>query len=358
MSQQALGLIDSYSFRQNREYWWPGNGSPYEEISHLPPNHWLDLGTRQVRRYWPWENLPERPLEDIVVKSAANLRGLIESAAKRFELAQSITAGWDSRLMLAASKNVAQRISYLTVRQIGMRETHPDISVPARLLPRLGLKHHVVGASLLTDPDFVRTFKTNVTLAHDHYAPDAYSILKYYGLRRAVISGGVSEIVRDPTVGTERSVRGSISPSEMSEELYRTGNNPFAIREIENWLSGIGNIYNVDLDTIFFWEQREGNWLAGNQLEFDSAWQEIIIPYNCRGLLIDMLSVREHDRKHPKNLLFRELIRNLWPDVLLEPINPHKNNTHLMMLKSKLRKQIKRLLLRIPQVRNRVEGRG
>jgi hypothetical protein len=107
----------------------------------------------------------------------------------------------------------------------------------------------------------------------------------------------------------------------------------------------------VDLDTIFFWEQRVGNWLAGNQTEFDTAWQEIIIPYNCRNLLIDMLSVRERDRRHPRNLLFQKLIMNLWPDVLQEPINPHK--TRLMALKRMFRIQIKRILLRIPQVRKR-----
>ncbi len=356
MSPEALELINSYHFRQNQEYWWPGDGSPYAEICHLLPNHWLDLGTRQVHRYWPDGNLAERPLDEIIDKAAATLRGLLASAANRFELAQSITAGWDSRLLLAASKDIAHRISYMTVRQMDMRESHADISVPARLLRRLGLDHHVVRSSLHTDPDFIQMFKANVTLAHDHYAPDANAILKYYGLRKAVISAGVSEIVRDPTIGTERSVRSRITSEEMSVELYNTGYNPYAIREIEKWFSGIGNICNVDLDTIFYWEQRVGNWLAGNQLEFDSAWQEIVIPYNCRSLLIDMLSVRERDRRHPKNLLFQKLIMNLWPEVLQEPINPHK--TRLMALKRAFRIQIKRLLLRIPQVRKWFSARG
>lgn len=351
MNPEALELINSYHFRKNQEYWWPGDGSPYAEICHLLPNHWLDLGARQVHRYWPDGNLAERPLDEVIETAAATLRGLLASAANRFELAQSITAGWDSRLLLAASKDIAHRISYMTVRQMTMRENYADLSVPAKLLRRLGLDHHVVRSSLLTDPDFIQTFKANVTLAHDHYAPDALAILKYYGLRRAVISAGVSEIVRDPYIGTERSVRNRITPAEMSAELYNTGYNPFAIREIGKWLSGIGNIHNVDLDTIFFWEQRVGNWLAGNQTQFDTAWQEIIIPYNCRNLLIDMLSVRERDRKHPRNLLFQKLIMNLWPDVLQEPINPHK--TRLMALKRKFRIHMKRFLLRIPQVRKR-----
>jgi hypothetical protein len=348
MSQEALELIGSYAFRQNREYWWPGDGSPYAEISHLLPNHWLDLGTGQVRRYWPEGNLAERPLEEVIEKIAASLRGMLASAANRFELTLAITAGWDSRLVLAASKDIAHRISYMTVRQMGMRDNHPDISVPARLLPRLGLEHHVVRASLILDPDFIGTFKANATLAHDHYIPDAQAILKFYGLRKAVISASVSEIARYGIL----QLTGRSTPAELSETVYRTGDNQFAIREIEKWFAGIGNIYNLDLETVFFWEQREGNWLAGNQLEFDTAWQEIIIPYNCRNLLIDMLSVRKRDRWAPRNMLYRRLIMHLWPDVLQEQVNPHR--PRLKVLMRILRSRIKKFLLRIPLIRKRV----
>jgi len=229
-----------------------------------------------------------------------------------------------------------------------MRDNHPDISVPARLLPRLGLEHHVVRASLISDPDFIGTFKANATLAHDHYAPDAQAILKFYGLRKAVLSAGVSEIARYGIL----QLAGRSTPAELSETVYRTGDNSFAIHEIEKWFAGIGNIYNLDLETVFFWEQREGNWLAGNQLEFDTAWQEIIIPYNCRNLLIDMLSVCKRDRWAPRNMLYRRLIMHLWPDVLQEQVNPHR--PRLKVLKRILISRIKKLLLRIPLIRKRV----
>ena len=352
MSQEALGLIDSHAFRQNREYWWPGDGSPYAEISHLLPNHWLNLKTRQVRRYWPDGDLPERPLEEVIEPISTTLRGMLASAAKRFELVLAITAGWDSRLLLAASKNITPPIPCMTVRQIGMRDNHPDISVPARLLPRLGREHHIVTASLLTDPDFTRTFKANVLLAHNHYAPDAQAILQYYGLRKTVLSAGVSEVARYPLSGILRSA-GRRTAAELSETVFGTGKNPFAIREIEKWFAGVGNIFNLNLDTIFFWEQRVANWLAGNQLEFDTAWQEIVMPYNCRNLLIDMLSVRQRDRLGPRNILFRRLIMNLWPEVMQEPINPH--SAKFKVFTRTLRFRVKNLLLRIPLIRKRVQ---
>jgi hypothetical protein len=355
MDTDALDLINSYSFRTNQEYWWPGIGSPYKEINHLLPNHRLDLHTGLVRRYWPNRDLQERPISEVVETVSRTLKGLIRGAAERFELVQSITAGWDSRLLLAASKEVSHRISYMTVRQWGMRESHADIRIPSALSRKLGLEYHVVRSGLIMEPEFIKTFKTNAVLAHDHYAPDAQAILNYYGLTKVCIVGSVSELVRDPTVGTKRSINGRITPTEISAELYGLGRNRYAITEIEKWLAGLGQIHNLSRDTIFYWEQRAANWLAMNQVEFDIAWRDIFVPYNCRGLLMAMLAVREKDRQAPQNRLYKGLVRNLWPEVLSEPMNPHKAG-QLAILKGKLRAQTKRLVLRVPQFRRRFES--
>jgi len=204
------------------------------------------------------------------------------------------------------------------------------------------------------DPEFIKTYKTNTLLAHDHYLPDAQAILNSYALDKVCMVGGVSELVRDPTVGTKRSVNGRITPAEISAELYGLGGNRYAITEIEKWFAGLGQIHNLSRDTIFYWEQRAANWLAMNQVEFDIAWRDIFVPYNCRALLMAMLTVRKKDRLAPQNRLYKELIRNLWPEVLSEPVNPHKAG-RLAILKGKLRAQAKRLILRVPPLRRRYE---
>jgi hypothetical protein len=356
MDTDALGLIDSYRFRTNKEYWWPGNGSPYKEINHLSANHYLDLETAAVSRYWPDRDLQERPMGEVVESVSLTLTGLIRGAAERFELVQSLTAGWDSRLLLAATREVSHRISYMTVRQLQMRESHEDIRIPLALSRKLGLEYNVVRSSLIMEPEFIRTFKTNTALAHDHYAHDAQAILNHYGLSRVCIVGGVSELVRNPTVGRKRSVNGRITPAEMSAEFYGIGTDQYAVTEIKKWLAGLGDIHNLDRDTVFYWEQRASNWLATTQLEFDIAWRDIFAPYNCRGMLMTMLAVRAKDRKVPHNRLHKELIRNLWPEVLTEPVNPHKPG-RLAIMKGKLRAKAKRLILRVPQLRRRFEQR-
>ena len=58
------------------------------------------------------------------------------------------------------------------------------------------------------------------------------------------------------------------------------------------------------------------------QLEFDSAWQDIFTPYNCRDVLTTLLSVDERYRKNPDSTLVHATIERLWPEVMSEPINP------------------------------------
>ena len=64
-----------------------------------------------------------------------------------------------------------------------------------------------------------------------------------------------------------------------------------------------------------------GSWQAMSQLEFDIV-QEEYTPFNCRKLLGILLSAEMKYRQPPGYKLFRQIIFNLWPDLLKESINP------------------------------------
>ncbi len=55
--------------------------------------------------------------------------------------------------------------------------------------------------------------------------------------------------------------------------------------------------------------------------------------------MTSMLSVDDKDRKGPESILFFETIRNLWPEVLCEPVNPH-----IFPEQASLRRRIKNTL--------------
>jgi hypothetical protein len=346
MDPAGVDYINSYEFRCNPEFRWPGDSTPYKEIKHLLPNHYLDLADGRSRRYWPVGPLPRMELDEAAERTASILSGLMTSASNRFDLSLSITAGMDSRLVLAACREIKDKISYMTVRQIGMPDDHPDVVVPSQLLSNLGLKHEVVRSSLLVDDVFLDIFKKNVPVAHYIYAPDAQAILKHYAQKKVAVTGSASEVARSSFRARSNLPRNADITIARLASLQDMGSLEYAFGHYEQWWAGLGEIYNLDILSLFEWELDDGNWLAMCQLEFDAAWKDIFTPFNCRELITTMLSVDPLYTLAPKHELYQVLIAKLWPEVLDTPINPHKNNKIPVTakVKSYARRQLNRWL--------------
>ncbi len=324
MDSDAVDFVNSYAFRVNTEFRWPGNSTMYREIKHMIPNHFLDLKSGRCLRYWPHAPLPEVSADKALEGTCRLLRGLMKAASQRFDLALSVTAGLDSRLVLAASREIRDSMAFMTVREISMPEDHPDITTPARLLARLGLKHEIVGSSLLFENGFVEVFKKNVSVPHYVYAPDAQAILAHYGRSRVAVTGSTAEVSRSSFRAHMNSPKNAGITVSDCARLQQTGDHPFALSHYEHWLSGIGELYNVDILNLFEWELDDGNWLAMCQLEFDIAWKDIFTPFNCRELITNLLALDYRHMSPPSFDLHMKMITALWPEVLCVPVNPHK----------------------------------
>lgn len=339
--QEAVTYVNSHSFRSHSEYRWPGEASPFKGLKHLLPNHWLDLDTGACHRFWPMQPLARIEPEVVIERLSVLLPGMIRAAAQRFDLVLGITAGLDSRLVLAAARDIKDTLSFITVRQGKMSDDHMDLTVPGRLLERLGLSHEIIRAPVSMTPEFGQAFKRSVYLAHDHYGPDAEAILRRFSRTKAVLTGSGAEVGRCSfRKAFPWSDSRTIAPAHLAR-LQRMSGEPFALRHFERWLNDAAPRYNVKLLDLFEWEQGHGNWLAMTQLEFDIAWREIITPYNCREVLTMLLGVDERYRRAPDYVLFYRLIDMLWPDVLQEPINPRPRQS--------LRQRLKGIVRSIPR---------
>ncbi|UCH52495.1 MAG: hypothetical protein JSW09_07715, partial [Pseudomonadota bacterium] len=100
--------LDYRQWRLNQggaEYMWPGSASPVCGLRHLLPNHYLDLNTARCQRFWPTRTLTPIAFDSAVNHLAQRLPQLMRAVANRFDIALGITAGIDSRLVLAASRS-------------------------------------------------------------------------------------------------------------------------------------------------------------------------------------------------------------------------------------------------------------
>ncbi|RPH51736.1 MAG: hypothetical protein EHM85_05530 [Desulfobacteraceae bacterium] len=314
--------------------WYPGNITLYKGIYHLTPNHYLDLKSGEVKRYWPVKSLETISPEKAAEYSSKLLQGAFESAFQRYNLALTVTAGYDTRVLLAACKMLREKIHYLTHTHGDLDENGSDIQIPRKLLERYGLKHHIAHHSNRVDDDFQIIFKRNVTGAKDLHSKNANAFLKYFesiGTEMVVAQGEAGGLgkrfyrlppffrVNEKTLATVVGMRGS-----------RT-----AERAIGEWLKSANQTVNsgINILDLLYWEMRLGNWSTLAVSSYDIVF-ETLLPFNCRKLLECFISVDINYRLTKKNTHLC-LIEHMWPELLEFPLNPAVTKKDEIMTKIK-----------------------
>lgn len=326
INEKKLKLIQSKQFKYNQNAWF-GSESIDDRLNKVLPNHFINLKTMCVYRKL-FKSVPRKSETEVRKLCGEILKGGIAGAVRRYRLMEPITAGFDSRALLAASKEYKNDIFYYTFQRPEMPPHYSDLEVPCKLTKRLGVNYRVLRTEPLRD-DFLDAYKS------EHIVPRILSKTQniqyhYYNSRR---QGNILD-VKGSGGGMLRLVFGrtpSAEHHEISAEMlvYFSGyaGNEYVSEQIRKWLIGakeFGRTHDIALQDLFYWEQRMGNWGADHGLEQDIAIEEFW-PFNNALLLLSGLGLDENKKAWPKYAFFVELIRDLWPEVLAEPINPKKN---------------------------------
>jgi hypothetical protein len=310
-------------FRGRAECEWPLDTSPFLDVHRLLPNHYLDLETAKPCRYWPDKEINLLSMQEVVDSAGQTLCGLMEAACNRFDLSLGVTSGIDSRLVLAASRGIAHRISFHTLQHLDTPyDNSVDISIAKSLLKKLGLKHNLIQTSTSIDEELFECYSKSITYPHVWWYPGVQASREYSGLKKVGAAGSGSELARCIYPSLSNQNHKSISSSELAA-IEGMSWHPFPVRHIQHWLDDWEDTRGFKIVDLFHWEQVLGSWQAMCHGEWDTAWKDIFTPFNCRALLTQMLGVKEEYRRYPY-LLHKRLISNLWPELLQEPINPHK----------------------------------
>ncbi len=327
LASKELNLFQSSEYVSSHiEYWVPSGASLYEGVRHLLPNHYLDMAEQKQRRYWPLTTLPKAAVEAASEEAAICLRGLMQAARARFRLALPLTAGWDSRTVLAACREVVEDVCIYTLLYRDLTPQSADVRTPARMLRALGIRHHVFDCSCPAADEFRRIYKSNVFLAHDDWCGIAYGLWQNYPQDRVCIKGNCSEIARCFYYkwGAHEEIRSGLQLAGFESGWAEM---PFIVDQLDEWLKDAREVClstGMDVLDLFYWEHRMGSWQAQSQTEWDIA-QEAFTPFNCRPLLLGMLAVPNEYRRAENYALHRRVIERLWPQLLKWPINPPPN---------------------------------
>lgn len=334
MEPAAVDFIRSRGESDFEVYWMPGDRTLFKEVAALLPNHFLTLPEGDVHRFWPSARPEPRDPDEALDFCLGTLRGLVDAAGRRFALSVPMTAGWDSRLMLALCRDRASGLYAYTFDYPNMPRNSRDVWVPARLLPTLGIAHHVIPYPETTDARFKRLHRLGNVAANNAYCADAEALAAVYPAGHVCITGDAAEVVkcfhaRDP---------GSRDPVDAHElaGLSGLGTHPFVVGAMADWLAEAGDP-PVDLLDLFCWEQMAGRWQPKIRAEYDMV-QECLAPLNHRRLLETMLGVDPELRRAPDFTFFARMVEALWPETLSVPVNPPETQSRKRRVLNLLKK--------------------
>ena len=145
VSHPEMDLIEALDI-PNQDRYYPFGLTPDQRVRRLLPHHYLDLYNFQPERWWPTRDVrfatesEPRPVVDAI---AYRLRQNVESIAGDQSVAISLTAGRDSRMVLAAARHLTPKITCYTF-DLPDANAQLDCRAAAAIARRADVEHQIL----------------------------------------------------------------------------------------------------------------------------------------------------------------------------------------------------------------------
>jgi hypothetical protein len=350
-------------FPDNRpNQYWPAGTTLDPDISRLLPNHYLDLENWRAVRHYPssaLENIPDNEVTDCIERVVSLLRrhilAVVESTPKVY---MPLTAGQDSRMLLACSRTWTDKIEYVTFDYRPWRRKGSDqidLYISQRLAKQFALRRLVIPIPLDLPP--------GTELAYLHrigYAGGAgksrdffWSCQEHLDLSAAWLTGFAGGVGRAFYWRAGDKATDKMSPAGL---LNRMGF-PASDRlqdAVRLWLHDLPEVSLLTMLELAHLEHRVGCW-ASPHFYGTASFAVNLTPF-CHRDIFDIM-LRLPSTYHSTKALPYHIISAAWPDLHSLPYNDYPGLRRLLKLsswmgrsKQKARSAVQRLL------QNRVRG--
>lgn len=322
----ALASNTQAAYRQTKNaepalpanHFYPGNLTGDANVLRLLPNHFLHLDSWKAQRHWPTapiNRVGDSDARALAEKIAANTRHCIESLAKVFELAAGLSAGRDSRMMLACAKNVLDRVEFVTFNYKDPAK-FADVHIAQKLAKKFRLKYRVL--DLIDPPKQMKAdylyrvgYTNNSGKACDFY--DACHRL--IDMNRAWLVGYGGEVGRAfywKSDDREKSAD-EITPADLLDRMHLPAD-PIRLDAMTAWKASLpaGCDAYLMLD-LMYQELRLGCW-ASPQIYAAAPFAANVMPLSHRANYAAMMAMPIDYRL--RQGLADDVIRTGWPELL------------------------------------------
>lgn len=312
-------LTERYRVMVEREGaggWIAGTLSAHRGVERLLPNHYLDLSTWEAHRFWPREGEFRfgTSVEEASEIIATAMTGFVEAAARQFRAAIALTAGFDSRLIAAASRSVSDQLEAFT---LSPEDPGIDQILARELAATLSLRHRLVPIQEATDEQAAlwdRCVGHTVREVNRRLHP-TLSNLDY----EVILTGMYGEIGRSRLYRQDTAtINDTVATPELVVSRLTLPLDRDLASNVARWLDGLSWLpCSVILDLAYN-ELRAGSW-AMAQSPIQKALQMELLPYTQRSVQNAFMSVPPQDKG--TTALFDVCARRMWPASMDIPVN-------------------------------------
>ncbi len=299
------------------------------DVRRLLPGHYLDLDTWSPVRHYPkglLEPVPPDAARACAQQIADVVRRNIHAVLRQAHLTYlPLTAGRDSRMLLACSKGLGDAIEYVTFdySSSGDRGTAlVDLEISRRLASTFALRHTVVPVQPESPTEVALEY-----LRHIGYSGGAGKARDFFfacqnslDTTAAWLTGFGGEVGRGFYWRRRDQSSGGLSPLTLLERMGLPEREPF-VHALREWMEGLpaGLSPRAVLDLAYL-EHRVGCW-ASPHLYGAAPFSLNVAPF-CHRAVFDLMLRRPADYKKEDGLV-KDLISSSWPELLRLPFNSY-----------------------------------
>ncbi len=299
-----------------KDSFYPLGFTPRLGVKRLLPNHYLDLKEWNVNRHWPKSSSDLEVVDDpreSVATIISCLKDSIRIITQRHPIQLPLTAGRDSRTLLACTREFIQDAVFFTFA--GKKDTM-DVHISSKLAKQLKLNHKIIPFQEASEEE-----KLSWLYITGHCVSGAiwetHKSLLALESNRVLFNGIIGEVAK-AFFWKEGDHESSMFSAR---ELLLRGSFPDYKRffgEMENWLSELPGFNAFSILDLFYIEQRLSSHSAPQHYGCQVPLFEIA-PLNQRRIIKSMMRLPYEYRR--RQTLANDICEELWPELLELPFN-------------------------------------
>ncbi|MBD2448763.1 hypothetical protein H6G76_16705 [Nostoc sp. FACHB-152] len=302
----------------NKNNWYPFGLTPRHSVERLLPNHFLNLNNWQSTRHWHINQITTVQNKDIkhsISEIASIAQNNIKALVQNSPVYLALTAGRDSRMLLACAREHLQNIELFTVK-IPDQKGIQDCELASQIAKTYKLNHRILELEEATEAELNEwLYRTGNCVAGRTWRN--VRTLKQLDPQRGLLLGMAGEIGRAIYWSASDTESTQIAPDRLLN-ILELPVHPYLEERGYQWLNSLGTNNAFSILDLLFIEQRLGCWAGPQQYgHITSAFR--IFPLCHRKIIELMLSLPPNYKR--STMMVNDLINNLYPELLRFPFN-------------------------------------